>query len=350
MRATPTSSSSSPRPRPAGRSRGFSALLRLVRLFGLREIDPDAAQRDDRPRSGPSPASPPRRTGAAARCAGDPTWRSATCSAPHPTRAPAPPPCRRATRTTSPPRPAVGSRGGRCASSCASSATATSGRRRSRTPASSGRRASSPPEPVAVLTLPQGDITTVDALAQARDRSTPLAFNPWNTTDEFRPLGNLNRARKAAYDASAAHRLGNRWESPRAAAQRVIGGGARRAFSVVNRYVEWHRLPRAARAAQPRRVPPRAAHAEPDRHRAARRRHPARDRCRRPRRPRRPRLSRTYDGSYNDLSAPAMGAVGAAFGRNLPPVYRAGPVRPAQPGRGQPSSCSTASTSSRRGR
>ena len=30
------------------------------------------------------------------------------------------------------------------------------------------------------------------------------AFNPWNTTDEFRPLGNLNRARKAAYDASAA--------------------------------------------------------------------------------------------------------------------------------------------------
>ncbi len=29
-------------------------------------------------------------------------------------------------------------------------------------------------------------------------------FNPWNTTDRFRPLGNLNRARRAAYDASAA--------------------------------------------------------------------------------------------------------------------------------------------------
>ncbi len=71
---------------------------------------------------------------------------------------------------------------------------------------------------MAVLTLPQGDITTVDALAQARIIDT-TAFNPWNTTDEFRPLGNLNRARKAAYDASAAHRLGNRWESTGPAAQ-----------------------------------------------------------------------------------------------------------------------------------
>ena len=178
----------------------------------------------------------------------------------------------------------------------------------------------SPPEPVAVLTLPQGDITTVDALAQARIIDA-TAFNPWNTTDEFRPLGNLNRARKAAYDASAAHRQGNRWESPVPLHNRVIGGGARRAFGVVNRYVEWHRLPvrlgllnldafrhelrhqnlidTELRDAppSPRPVPP-AAPAEET------------------------RLSRTYDGSYNDLSDPAMGAVGAAFGRNIPPVYR----------------------------
>ncbi len=40
-----------------------------------------------------------------------------------------------------------------------------------------------------------------------------------------------------------------------------------------------------------------------------------------------------------------MGAVGAAFGRNMPPVYRRGPVRRAEPGGGQPASCSTASTS-----
>ena len=38
--------------------------------------------------------------------------------------------------------------------------------------------------------------------------------------------------------------------------------------------------------------------------------------------PRAARVWRTYDGTYNDLSAPAMGAVGAAFGRNLTPVYR----------------------------
>ena len=178
----------------------------------------------------------------------------------------------------------------------------------------------SPPEPVAVLTLPQGDITTVDALAQARIIDA-TAFNPWNTTDEFRPLGNLNRARKAAYDASAAHRQGNRWESPVPLHNQVIGGAARQVFRVVNRYVDWHRLP--ARLGllnleafrhelrqqnlidaglpdappSPRPVPP-AAPAEET------------------------RLSRTYDGSYNDLSDPAMGAVGAAFGRNIAPVLR----------------------------
>ena len=46
-----------------------------------------------------------------------------------------------------------------------------------------------------------------------------LAFNPWNTTEEFRPLGNLNRARKVAYDASAAHRLAYRFRIRSAAAQ-----------------------------------------------------------------------------------------------------------------------------------
>ena len=38
-----------------------------------------------------------------------------------------------------------------------------------------------------------------------------LSFNPWYTTDEFRPLGNMNRARKEAYRASAAQRLGYRF-------------------------------------------------------------------------------------------------------------------------------------------
>ena len=43
-----------------------------------------------------------------------------------------------------------------------------------------------------------------------------------------------------------------------------------------------------------------------------------------------PGWSRTPDGSYNDLSAPRMGAVGAAFGRNLPPVYRPARLRRAR--------------------
>lgn len=32
-------------------------------------------------------------------------------------------------------------------------------------------------------------------------------------------------------------------------------------------------------------------------------------------------VRRSYDGTYNDLSAPRMGAVGATFGRTMPPVY-----------------------------
>ena len=32
--------------------------------------------------------------------------------------------------------------------------------------------------------------------------------------------------------------------------------------------------------------------------------------------------ARSFDGTVNDLSAPKMGAVGATFGRNLPPDYR----------------------------
>ena len=70
-----------------------------------------------------------------------------------------------------------------------------------------------------------------------------LTFDPWNTTDEFRPLGNLNRARKAVYDASAAHRLGYRWEKPPPLRNVVVGAVIKRTFRVVNQYVEWHRLP-----------------------------------------------------------------------------------------------------------
>jgi hypothetical protein len=148
-----------------------------------------------------------------------------------------------------------------------------------------------------------------------------MAFNPWNTADEFRPLGNLNRARKAAYDAGSAHRLGYRWETKPPLRNVVAGAGVRRMFGVLNRFVEWHRLPlplallnleafRGVLRAQnlfdtevpdappsTRAVPVGAPDAQA-------------------------RLARTIDGFSNDLSAPAMGGVGSAFGRNLRPVNR----------------------------
>ena len=101
----------------------------------------------------------------------------------------------------------------------------------------------SPAEPVATLTIKQTDITSTDAQARAA-AIEHLAFNPWNTTEDFRPLGNLNRARKAAYDASAAHRSQTRWQHrntlpQRRASARSPGG----IFSVVNRRIPWHRLP-----------------------------------------------------------------------------------------------------------
>ena len=177
----------------------------------------------------------------------------------------------------------------------------------------------SPPEPVAVLTISKRDVTAAWTRAEPR-AIDDLAFNPWNTTASLRPLGNLNRARKAAYDASAAHRRDLRWRTDPPRRNVLLSVGARAIFSLLNRFVEWHRLPvrlgilnlDAFRQVlrrhnlidtevqeappQPRPVPP--AHPEED------------------------RAARTFDGSDNDLSEPRMGAVGATFGRNLKPDYR----------------------------
>ncbi|MER5790822.1 hypothetical protein [Streptomyces sp. NPDC001980] len=55
---------------------------------------------------------------------------------------------------------------------------------------------------VATLTIPAQN--TLDPNGRAtRERVDTLAFNPWHAPAEFRPLGNLNRARRTVYAASA---------------------------------------------------------------------------------------------------------------------------------------------------
>jgi len=178
----------------------------------------------------------------------------------------------------------------------------------------------SPAVPVAVLTLARGDLGTPEALAQAQ-LINATAFNPWNTTDEFRPLGNLNRARKAVYDASSAQRLGYRWQTETPVRNVVIGGAVRAMFQTINRYLPWYRLPvrlgllniealrHVLRArnlfdSEVREAPPQARPVPPA--------PPGED----------ARVERTFDGTSNDLSAPEMGSVGSAFGRNLRPDLR----------------------------
>ena len=175
-----------------------------------------------------------------------------------------------------------------------------------------------PPVPVAILTIPKQEVALASTRARAREIEG-FAFNPWNTTDEFQPLGHLNRARKAAYDASAAHRLGWSFKKKIPLRNRIIGRGARGVFKTVNRFVEWHRLPlRAALLninslryelrkhnlidTEPHEAPPRTRTVPPSP-------------------PEEWRTSRNFDGTYNDLSAPKMGAVGAAFGRNIKPDF-----------------------------
>ncbi|MBM7807644.1 hypothetical protein JOD57_003481 [Geodermatophilus bullaregiensis] len=167
---------------------------------------------------------------------------------------------------------------------------------------------------VARLVLPRQDLDTARARL-AEHRVDRLAFNPWNTTDEFRPLGNLNRARRAAYEASSAHRLHQRFvtEEPRRTV--LLNGLVGRVFARVNRRWPWHRLPsRLAllNLAVLRRQLRRHNLVDPDRPERVEVRRPG------PTPPPEAVAHRTADGSWNDLSSPRMGAVDARFGRNMP--------------------------------
>ena len=58
---------------------------------------------------------------------------------------------------------------------------------------------------IARLTIPQQDLTA-PGHGDVEDSVDSLEFNPWTTTEEFRPLGSINRARRRVYDASQATR------------------------------------------------------------------------------------------------------------------------------------------------
>ncbi|MEU6994378.1 peroxidase family protein [Streptomyces sp. NPDC046465] len=176
-----------------------------------------------------------------------------------------------------------------------------------------------PALPVATLTIPSQDLDTAEARA-AGGRVEVIGFNPWFTTDDFRPLGNLNRARKSAYEASAAHRHGLRFVTEEPLRNKVLDVPVGAAFRLLNRYVPWHKLPLEASLLNLvllRKALRRFNLIDTDVHEAPPEAVPAP-----PTFDEQLRTVRSYDGTYNDLSKPAMGAVGAAFGRNLKPVYR----------------------------
>ncbi|PRY51108.1 catalase [Geodermatophilus tzadiensis] len=169
-------------------------------------------------------------------------------------------------------------------------------------------------ESVARLVLPRQELDTGQARL-VEHRVDRLAFNPWNTTDEFRPLGNLNRARRAAYQASSAHRLGQRYVTEESRRTALLNELVGRVFARVNRRWPWHRLPtRLAllNLAVLRRQLRRSNLVDPD--------PPERVEVRRPGPlpPPEAVAHRTADGRWNDLSARDMGARGARFGRNMP--------------------------------
>src|SRR5262249_737289 len=96
------------------------------------------------------------------------------------------------------------------------------------------------PVHLATLTIPAPAVDSPQARASER-RIDQLVFNPWHTP-VFRPLGNLNRARKVVYEASSDHRLGYQFRE-RVPLRNVIAQAClTAAFKLLNRWVPWHRL------------------------------------------------------------------------------------------------------------
>jgi catalase len=64
------------------------------------------------------------------------------------------------------------------------------------------KQSDSPFIPVATITIPKQEFDS----AEQRQYCENLSFSPWNTLEEHRPIGALNRVRKLVYEASSMYR------------------------------------------------------------------------------------------------------------------------------------------------
>lgn len=190
-----------------------------------------------------------------------------------------------------------------------------------RTPIENGAReweeSDSPFVTVGRIVLPQQELTG-SAARDMEKRVDALEFNPWNTADDFRPLGSLNRARRFVYENSA--NLRTLRNAPRPREGLLVRGYravATPSFNLLNRIVPWHRLwsllgslnlehfryhlrwknlhDTEEPAAWPTARQPEDYAMEPEAREA---RHP--------------------EGKFNDMGCPFMGSRNARFGRNTP--------------------------------
>lgn len=184
------------------------------------------------------------------------------------------------------------------------------------------READSPPVVVAHLVLKKQNVFSIEAM-DAACGIEEVRFNPWNTTHEFRPLGNLNRARRAVYEASAAHRSREQFYTELSPRNELMTKFMTPVFRLVNRRIPWYRLPSVSlelmqlslfrQVLRKQNLIDTATYAAPTEVRQ-----PDANEI-----PEEVRQYRTYDGSYNDLAVPQMGKVGTGFGRNIEPQYLA---------------------------
>ncbi len=175
------------------------------------------------------------------------------------------------------------------------------------------KEADAPPMKIGELHILRQDLNSPEAKA-AEMEVNQMEFNPWNTTDQFTPIGSLNRARKLVYKSSAGMRTGKGNYERDALWIRLFNASIVVFFAIVNKFIPWHKLPRyigvlnllAYRVVLRKKnlYDTNDPHAPFD--------------------PNSPKFdpafirARDPDGYFNDLNYPAMGCAGARFGRNVP--------------------------------